>query len=130
MKNSNKNRLLFVVEDSSVYRTLLVRVLEAKGFRVMSFEKLADAVQSLSIHTPDAFISDIEMPEINGFELYNMVTSLYPTLKIPFMYISSTSSEEYKVKASKLGATAMLGKPVSRDSLFNSLNKVLNSVAA
>lgn len=129
-KRDSLSPLLYIVEDSTAYRLLISRLLEERGFKIMAFESPVDALKALPSNMPTVIISYIEMPVMNGFDLQEAVSNSYPTLKIPFMYISSTTSEDDKVRASEMGAVKMLNKPFSRDLLFNSLQKVLNKPAA
>lgn len=122
--------LLFVVEDCKAYRVLMERLLEKKGFKVLTFEKPWDAIQELSFNTPDLFISDIELPEMTGFELYEEINTRFPEKNIPFMYISSTQSPAWQARASKIGVIDMLLKPVSSDKLYHSLDLALQHPAA
>ncbi len=120
--------LVFIVEDNEAYRVLLGRILEKKGFMIMMFENGRKAVEMLEYCKPSLIISDIQMPCMDGFELYIMIKKKYPKLNIPFVYLSSTTSSEEIEKATKLSAREMLGKPVRPDELLVSINEALISV--
>ena len=82
----------------------------------MMFENGRKAVEMLEYCKPSLIISDIQMPCMDGFELYVMIKKRYPKFDIPFVYLSSTTSQE-----------EMLGKPVRPDELMHSINKAILS---
>ncbi len=118
--------LVFIVEDNQAYRLLLGKVLEKRGFLVMMFEHGRKAVDMLQYVQPALILSDITMPCMDGFELHVYVKENFSRLNIPFVYLSSNTSQEYIDKATKLGARRMLGKPIEPDALAETLGLVLS----
>lgn len=129
-KDIKEKDLLFVVEDSKAYRVLLVCMLREYGFDVMAFEEPAAVLKALEYMQPTVIVSDIEMQDMNGFDMYDAIQAKFPHLNIPIMYVSSTDSPEHIALASKLGASDMLDKPVNPDQLINSVNHIIRSYAA
>jgi CheY-like chemotaxis protein len=121
--------LVFIVEDNQAYRMLIGRVLEQRGFLVMMFEHGRKAMDMLNYIQPSLILSDIAMPCMDGFELYSKVKEYYPKLRIPFVYLSSSTCPKDIDKATKIGASRMLGKPISPDDLAQTLDTVLKEVA-
>ncbi len=121
--------LVFIVEDNEAYRILLGKVLEKRGFLVMMFEHGRKVVDMLQHIQPNLILSDITMPCMDGFELHNYVIEKYGRVKIPFVYLSSNTSKEYVSRATKLGASRMLGKPIEPDALADTIDLVLSEVA-
>jgi CheY-like chemotaxis protein len=120
-----KKPLVFIVEDNKAYRILIGRLLQRKGFMVMMFENGRKALDMLRYVKPQLVLSDIQMPVMDGFEFHEHINEEFPKSNIPFIYLSSTQSEIEIQKATELGATGMLGKPVSPDTLTQSIDKVL-----
>ncbi len=71
----------------------------------------------------DLILSDINMPEMDGFELLQEVQKLNP--KIPVYMVSAYEATEYRTRAEKLGATRFLSKPVDFHLLGESLRQDL-----
>lgn len=94
---------------------------------IMMFEHGRQAIEMLDYCMPKLILSDIQMPCMDGFELYTMIKKRYPKLNIPFVYISSTTSTREIEKATSLSTRSMLAKPVSPDLLLNSINEALSS---
>ena len=125
-KAIKKNKpLVFIVEDNEAYRILLGKVLEKRGFLVMMFEHGRKAVDMLQYVQPSLILSDITMPCMDGFELHNYVIEKFGRVKIPFVYLSSDTSAEHINRATKLGASRMLGKPIEPDALADTIDIVL-----
>lgn len=118
--------LVFIVEDNAAYRILLGKVLEKRGFLVMMFEHGRKAVDMLHHVQPNLILSDITMPCMDGFELHNYVIEKFGSVKIPFVYLSSNTTKEYVNRATKLGASRMLGKPIEPEALVNTIDLVLS----
>ncbi len=85
-----------------------------------------DAMQALKEKAFELVITDIIMPDIEGFELINHISSHYPETHI--IAISGggrTSSPQYLEVASKIGAEKMIGKPFSGDELLSCVGDIL-----
>jgi len=119
--------LVYVVEDSKPYRIFLTRVLETQGFNVKVFGNAQNVLPFLRVHVPDLILSDIEMPAMNGFDLYYSIKENFPSLNIPFIYISSTTSEEYIAKASRIGTGEMLTKPLNKHLIKKAVDDIIRS---
>lgn len=130
MDITNKKPLVFIVEDNKAYRILLARIIEKKGYVVMLFEHGRKAIDMIKYCKPTLILSDIEMPVMNGFELYQFIEKHYPTLNIPFVYISSSTSLEEIEHASKLSRRGVLGKPVNPEELLVTINEALSHASA
>ena len=67
---------------------------------------------------PDLILSDIMMPEMNGYELLNAIKQMSSTSDIPFVYLSAKASEDEKIKGLRSGADDYLIKPFSAKELL------------
>lgn len=122
-----KKPLVFIVEDNEAFRTLISRVIQSQGYKVMLFEHGRKALEMLNYIKPAIIVSDIEMPCMNGFELNKSVKNRFGDYKIPFIYLSSTNSDKTKKKADKLGAIPMPNKPVALQELSSRIKEVLSN---
>ncbi|MBI9071098.1 MAG: response regulator [Melioribacteraceae bacterium] len=93
------------------------QVLTAKNGRE-GFEKAIDAV-------PDIIISDIMMPELDGYELCRKLKSEEKTSHIPIILLTAHSEAENRLKGIKVGAVAYLPKPFDDEELFARVNNLL-----
>lgn len=121
-----QNTKIFIVDDSPIQLILLEKVLQREGFIVEAFSNGPDLIQGISIEKPDLIISDIHMPELNGFELINEVRSIPEGDKIPCFLISSKADTVIRDKVDAIGAEAFIKKPFEYQSLMAVIQDLLN----
>lgn len=107
------NRILLVDDEPDthlLYKLKFKRLLKQVDF--ISFLRARECLDYLQTHDDhvDLIISDINMPEMDGFEFLKRTRSLYPTL--PLYIVSAYNNPEYKNKSYRLGAQRFLEKPI------------------
>ncbi|EPJ47212.1 MAG: hypothetical protein OFPI_32040 [Osedax symbiont Rs2] len=130
MRTKSKKQIVFVVEDNDAYRVLLGRMLEQRGFLVLMFENGFKALSMLEYLIPCIILSDIQMPGMDGFELREEIDSMYPKLRIPFQYISSTNEQVLIEKANELSILELVQKPARAEELSEVLKTGIKKFAA
>jgi chemosensory pili system protein ChpA (sensor histidine kinase/response regulator) len=121
-----KSRIL-VVDDSLTMRKVLGRLLEREGFEVLVAKDGMDAMQLLQETTPDAILTDIEMPRMDGFGLARNIRDDVRTANTPLIMISSRTADKHQNLAREIGVDAFFGKPVQDDELISKVNELLAS---
>ena len=119
-----KYRIL-VVDDSLTMRKVLSRLLEREGFEVIVAKDGIDAMQVLLETTPDAILTDIEMPRMDGFALARNVRDDARTAKTPLIMISSRTADKHRSLAKEIGVDAFFGKPVQDEDLINMVTELI-----
>ncbi len=109
---SDSARLL-VVDDNKVNRLLLTRSLEMQGHRVASAENGRVALEMLRREPFDLMLLDMEMPEMDGFEVLGRLAKDPQLRGLPVIVTSSLESVETVVRCIELGAEDYLNKPVN-----------------
>jgi CheY-like chemotaxis protein len=104
---------LLVVDDNKVNRILLARGLEGQGHRVETAENGIQALEKLRSASFDLVLPDIEMPEMNGYQVLETCLQDSELREIPIIMTSSLDEIESVVKCVELGAEDYLNKPVS-----------------
>jgi adenylate cyclase len=112
MPNNSPGRLL-VVDDNKVNRLLLGRSLEQQGHTVEMAENGRLALEMLHSKTFDLVLLDIEMPEMDGYQVLEKVTSDLKLRDIPIIMTSSLEALDSVVKCIEMGAEDYLTKPVN-----------------
>ena len=102
---------ILVVDDDKILRTVLQHTLEQEGYQVTIVNSGADAIQSFENDTPDIVISDVSMPEMDGFEFCRLLRSLPSGQLIPFIFLSARDDLEDKIQGHSIGADDYLTKP-------------------
>ena len=104
---------LLVVDDNKVNRILLARGLESQGHKVETVENGKQALEKLRTESFDLVLLDIEMPEMNGYQVLETCLQDPELRDIPIIMTSSLDELESVVKCVELGAEDYLNKPVN-----------------
>jgi class 3 adenylate cyclase len=104
---------LLVVDDNKVNRILLARGLESQGHRVETAENGKQALEKLRGNSFDLVLLDIEMPEMNGYQVLETCLQDPELRDIPIIMTSSLDEIDSVVKCIELGAEDYLNKPVN-----------------
>jgi CheY-like chemotaxis protein len=121
---SAAGRVLLVDDDPKVLR-LLEATLRLKDYDVVKLESGTDALTWLRSDTPDLIISDIMMPDLDGYDFFRRVRATTRATQVPFIFLSARSEPEDVVRGLRLGADEFLRKPFSIDELLVRVERVL-----
>jgi two-component system chemotaxis sensor kinase CheA len=105
-------RRALLVDDAPFFRNMLAPVLKAAGYRVTPAGSAEEALTAaLDSHEPfDVIITDIDMPEMNGFELAAVLRSDPRTAAVPVIGISSGLLPESVARSKRIGLQDCVGK--------------------
>lgn len=119
MANYNpKNFLILAVDDNSVNRILLDKLLKKEGYKTKIFSKSEEVIFSLEKVKPDLILLDLMMPNINGLELCEQI-KLNPHFdEIPIIFITASGEKKDLLKAFDLGAVDYITKPFHNQELL------------
>jgi response regulator RpfG family c-di-GMP phosphodiesterase len=120
------NRLVMVVDDSKVVLKIVEKGLAEAGFRVIIAENGKKALNLLETIQPDLILTDIEMPDINGFEFCGTVHMNPELSTVPIVAMSSKTDRGYMKRMLQNGASAFLCKPFNIDELVILVEKMLS----
>ena len=104
---------LLVADDNKVNRLLLTRSLELQGHRVVSAENGRIALEMLRRETFDLLLLDMEMPEMDGFQVLEQLTADPKLRDLPVIVTSSLEGVAEIVRCIELGAEDYLHKPIN-----------------
>ncbi|WP_422126561.1 nitrogen regulation protein NR(I) [Thioalkalivibrio sulfidiphilus] len=104
---------VWVIDDDRSIRWVLERALDKAGIEVTSFETAGAALDALEKDTPDAVVTDIRMPGMDGLELLDRLHRDHPQL--PVIIMTAHSDLESAVSAYQGGAFEYLPKPFDVD---------------
>lgn len=120
------NRLVMVVDDSKVVLQFVEKGLAEAGFKVITAENGKKALDLLNDIRPDLILTDIEMPDINGFEFCGTVHTNPELTTVPIVAMSSKTDRGYMKRMLRNGASAYLCKPFNIDELVILVEKMLS----
>jgi len=129
MVDKSNNLKILIVDDSNFSRSWVSRLCLEAGFTVIgeasSAEEALGKVKELS---PNVVITDIVMPEISGIELTEKINENFDDVYV--IVISSLSQEHIVLEAIGAGATDFIPKPIQKEQLVDSLNKIKAQIDA
>lgn len=120
-----KSKIL-IVEDSHTQAIYLQYFLENKNYEVTIAQNGLFALEWLSENHTDLIISDIVMPEMDGFALCDKIKSDSRLFKIPVILISSLSRSSDIIKGLTVGADNFISKPYDEETLVEIIQKELS----
>lgn len=120
---------ILVIEDDATVRTLILKLLKAEGFEVISGENGRTGIQMAQAHEPDLIICDVMMPELNGYEVLEHLRRDPATARIPFVFLSAKADRTDLRQGMDLGADDYLTKPFRRAELLGAISARLNKQA-
>jgi diguanylate cyclase (GGDEF)-like protein len=119
---------ILVAEDDENSRQLLDAVLSAEGYEVVSFENGLKALSYVQTELVDLIISDILMPEMDGYGLCRAVKQNHNLQKVPFIFYTATYTTPQDERfAISLGANKFLIKPMVMPELLKIIADVITS---
>ena len=120
------NKTILLVDDEKPWLDIMSHVLKEKSFKVMTAESGIEALKKLaSTRKPDLILSDVRMPDMNGFDLYEHVRALPQNQAIPYVFMSSFDDYDAVHVAKQLGADGYVTKPFDIDDAKTTINQLL-----
>lgn len=107
---------VWIVDDDHSIRWVMEKALQKADFNTRSFEDASSLLGYMAQNTPDAIISDIRMPGMNGLELLEQIHQNHP--KLPVIITTAHSDLDSAVAAYQGGAFEYLPKPFDVDDLI------------
>ncbi len=104
-----------VIDDDEIMRLSCEQILKKVGYRVETFGNGHEGIERLKVVRPPLLVVDIKMPELDGFEVINIVRKIDPDLVI--VVITGYATIETAVDAMKAGAYDFLPKPFTPSEL-------------
>jgi len=120
-----------IVDDFSTMRRIVRGLLKELGYN--NAEEAEDGVAALSILKGAKFdfvVSDINMPNMNGFDLLNAIKADATLKHIPVLMVTAEARKEDIVRAAQDGAAGYIVKPFTKATLEEKVQKIMQKLAA
>jgi DNA-binding response OmpR family regulator len=115
------NKIL-VIEDEPMVRSSLVELLEAEKFTTFSAIDGFEGVQLAQEQIPDLILCDVMMPDLDGYDVLQMLRKEPETATIPFIFLTAKAALKEVRQGMNLGADDYLTKPFSRSELLQAIS--------
>jgi two-component system chemotaxis sensor kinase CheA len=123
LQSSSKTRSLLLVDDSPFFRNMLAPVLKAAGYEVTAVASAREALDLLKTGSRfDAVVTDIDMPEMDGFALAEAIRGEQQYGEMPIIALSSNGSADSIERGRKVGFHDLVAK-FDRQSLIAALKE-------
>ena len=124
-KLNNNSELILIAEDSPTQSEQLKFILENHNYEVLTAKNGKEALQLAAQNKPSLIISDIVMPEMNGYNLCKEIKSNENTMDIPVILLTSLAKSDDVLEGISCGADNFITKPYNEDYLISRVNQTL-----
>ena len=115
---------ILAIDDSRTIRTLLTMALEKAGFTVTTAVDGVDGVEKFQQIQADLVITDVNMPNKDGFGVIDDIRSGASNKAVPVLVLTTESGAALKEKARKAGATGWIVKPFDDAALISVIKRL------
>lgn len=119
------DKTILIVDDTNVNILKADFILKNEGFKTLTANSGAACLKVLRTNHADLILLDIEMPEMNGFEVLDALRSNPNTSDIPVIFVTSDKETDIVIRAIQKKVAAYVTKPFNEDELLNHVVKIL-----
>jgi CheY-like chemotaxis protein len=118
---SRKGSKILAVDNAIMYLNTLKKLLDNAPYDLFCTTSCTEAMEYVSKERPDLILLDIEMPEMDGYELARRIKQ--SGCRAPIIFITANSERQYVDKAVEVGAVGLLMKPLRSNQLLAKLQE-------
>jgi two-component system chemotaxis response regulator CheY len=115
---------VLAIDDSRTIRSLVRKVMEDAGFACVCAEDGVDGVNRFAEENPDIVITDINMPNMDGFGVIQSIRSGTTNRMVPILVLTTESADHLKARAREAGATGWIVKPFDDETIVSLVRRV------
>ncbi|MBD2579147.1 adenylate/guanylate cyclase domain-containing protein [Oscillatoria sp. FACHB-1406] len=115
---SEKERVIFLVDDEPDNLRVLSEILQARGYKIRKAISGTLALAAIERVKPDLILLDINLPDINGYDLCKKLKNSEFVREIPIIFISALGQTESKLKAFQVGGVDYVTKPFQEEEVL------------
>lgn len=116
---------ILVVDDSRAILATMKEALASAGYDVLTADDGDRAIALIMSRKPDLIISDIQMPNLDGFFLCQLLKARPETRNIPFMFLTALDGVPKRLQGLEMGADDYIPKPFDRDEVVLRVRNLL-----
>jgi two-component system cell cycle response regulator DivK len=117
---------ILIVEDNKDSLEILVLRVTAIGYQVIKARNSKEAITCAEAEGPDLIFMDLDLPDADGIKTTTILRQNPKTSRIPVVALTAWMSELWREKASKVGIVSYMLKPVSPQTLKQTIEKFTN----
>lgn len=124
-KTAHKPQTVLLIDDEILWLDLIREALAGESYNVITANGGEAALRKLQRKKPDLIVSDVRMPVINGFDLFEKIKSNPKLRTIPYVFMSSIDDYDARRTARQLGADDYLEKPFDAEGIKHAVLNLL-----
>lgn len=118
-KPGGKSKVVLLVDDEQPWLEAIKIAVKGTAFRIITADSGEAALKQMKRKKPDLILSDVRMPIMNGFDLFEKVRSDPNLSSVPYVFMSSIDDFDARRTARELGADGYVEKPFDSDDVRN-----------
>lgn len=119
------NKKILVVDDCDTTRKLLSYIIRERGYRIISATNGIEALEVMAADPADLIVTDLNMPQMDGYELSKSLRGQDSTREIPIIMVTTEAGEADRKAGLEAGVTTYLSKPISPQRLLYEIEKLI-----
>ena len=127
MRKPEEKMLALIVEDSAVEAEIIKRSVSKGGYEVAVAHNGFEGLEAMMARKPAIVLSDINMPQMNGFEMCSAIKERRELQDTPVILISALSEPEDVIMAITAGADGYITKPYDEDTLLTRIEALITA---
>jgi len=124
-KRTAKAKTVLLIDDEAQWLDLIREALADESYRVITANSGESALKKIERKKPDLIVSDVRMPVINGFDLFEKIKSNPKLRAIPYVFMSSIDDFDARKTARELGADDYMEKPFDAEGIKHAVLHLL-----
>ena len=124
-RSNPKRKTVLFVDDESLWLNAVLEAVRGGPVNVITAAGGEEALQKMLRHKPDLILSDVRMPAMNGFDLFEIVKNNPKLRSIPYVFMSSIDDFDARKTAREIGADDYVEKPFDVTGVTSILTELL-----
>ena len=116
---------MLLIDDDPVILRLLEVNFRLAGFGVVTASRGDAAVEQAAASAPDAVVSDVMMPGLDGYSVYHSLRAMPGLEGIPFVFLTARAEEEGRIRTESIGNVEFVTKPFDPTDLVATVRRML-----
>ncbi|MBI5587517.1 MAG: response regulator [Deltaproteobacteria bacterium] len=119
------DKKILIVDDCDTTRKLLSYIVRERGYKIMSASNGIEALEVMASNPVDLVLTDLNMPQMDGFELSRNIRSVDAYRDLPIIMVTTEAGDADKQMGKDAGVSTFLTKPISPQRLLYEIEKLL-----
>ena len=117
---------IFVIDDDSLARQMIVAALEEEGHEVLAFSEFESLLQELHRSLPDLVMTDVVMPKVSGFDVCRKIKETFGSHSPPVIVMTAKFDAVDPIQARRMGADDFVVKTSDMAVLTQAVRKIFS----